>query len=103
MMKPVFRIAAGGAMVLACGLAGSQAMADTGREALLTTSCFTCHSIDATGNMPNLVGYPRDLMISQMQMFSNGSRPSTIMDRIARGYSEADYVVMADYFATIEQ
>ncbi|MCA1789521.1 MAG: cytochrome C, partial [Thioalkalivibrio sp.] len=55
-----------------------------------------------TGNMPNLVGYPRDLLVSQMQAFKDGSRPGTIMNRLAKGYSDEEIVHMADYFATIQ-
>ncbi|AHE97303.1 c-type cytochrome [Thioalkalivibrio paradoxus] len=96
--------------ILAASLAASlataafvpQAAADVTRGELLTTSCFSCHSIDGTGNMPGLVGYPRDLMISQMQAFKDGSRPGTIMNRHARGYTDEEIVLMADYFSTIE-
>jgi cytochrome subunit of sulfide dehydrogenase len=79
-----------------------QAAADVQRGALLTTSCFACHSIDVTGNMPNLVGYPRDLLISQMQAFKDGSRTGTIMNRLAKGYTDEEIVQMGDYFATIQ-
>nr|WP_296747787.1 c-type cytochrome [Thioalkalivibrio sp.] len=76
--------------------------AEVERENLLATSCFACHSIDATGNMPNLVGYPRDLLVSQMQAFKDGSRPGTIMNRLAKGYSDEEIIQMADYIATIQ-
>ncbi|TVP83821.1 MAG: cytochrome C [Thioalkalivibrio sp.] len=79
-----------------------QAAADVERGELLTTSCFSCHSIDGTGNMPNLVGYPRDLMVSQMRAFKDGSRPGTIMNRHAKGYTDEEIVLMADYFDTLQ-
>lgn len=98
--------------ILAAGIAVSmmalayvpQAAAEVERGELLTTSCFSCHSIDleGAGNMPNLVGYPRDLMISQMQAFKDGSRPGTIMNRHAKGYTDEEIVMMADYFDTIQ-
>jgi sulfide dehydrogenase cytochrome subunit len=79
-----------------------QASAEVERGAALSASCFTCHSIDATGNMPGLVGYPRDLLVSQMKAFTDGSRPATIMNRIGKGYSEADIELIADYIATLQ-
>jgi cytochrome subunit of sulfide dehydrogenase len=38
-----------------------------------------------------------------MQMFSDGSRPATIIDRIAKGHTDEEFAMMADYFATIQQ
>jgi len=101
-MKPTRILAAGIAASLAVLALAPQAVADMERGALLTSSCFACHSIDGTGNMPNLVGYPRDLMVSQMQAFKDGSRPGTIMNRLAKGYSDEEIVKMADHFATIQ-
>lgn len=97
------RTLAAGAAVLMIALAHvPQAAAEVTRGKLLTTSCFACHSIDGTGNMPNLVGYPRDLMISQMKAFKDGSRPGTIMNRLAKGYTDEEIVLMADYFSQIQ-
>ncbi len=90
------------ALALAALALAPQASAEVERGELLAASCFSCHSIDATGNMPGLVGYPRDLMISQMQAFADGSRPATIMDRHSKGYSKADVELIADYIATLQ-
>jgi len=96
------RILAAGIAVSMMTIALAPQAAEVERGALLTTSCFACHSIDVTGNMPNLVGYPRDLLVSQMQAFKDGSRPGTIMNRLAKGYTDEEIVQMADYFATIQ-
>lgn len=79
-----------------------QAVADVERAAMVTTSCFACHSIDGTGNIPNLVGYPPDILVMQMRMFKDGTRPATIMDRIAKGYEDGDFVLMGEHFGTIK-
>lgn len=79
------------------------ALADVERAAMVTTHCFACHSIDGTGNMPNLVGYPPDILVMQMRMFKDGSRPGTIMNRIALGYSDEDFVQMGEHFGTIKK
>lgn len=101
-MKRSRILAAGFAVSLLALAHVPQAAAEVTRGQLLTSSCFSCHSIDGTGNMPNLVGYPRDLMISQMRAFKDGSRPGTIMNRHARGYTDEEIVLMADYFAQIQ-
>ncbi|TVP78317.1 c-type cytochrome [Thioalkalivibrio sp.] len=96
------RIFAAGIAVSMMTIALAPQAAEVERGALLTTSCFSCHSIDVTGNMPNLVGYPRDLLVSQMQAFKDDSRPGTIMNRLAKGYSDEEIDQMADYFATLQ-
>ena len=101
-MKRSRTLAAGIAVSMMALAYVPQAAADTTRGELITSSCFSCHSIDGTGNMPNLVGYPRDLLISQMKAFKDGSRQGTIMNRLARGYTEEEIVLMGDYFAQIQ-
>ena len=38
-------------------------------------------------------------MIAAMQAFRNGSRPSTVMDRIAKGFSDDEIKSIATWFA----
>nr|WP_296747438.1 c-type cytochrome [Thioalkalivibrio sp.] len=102
MMKAV-RLPLAAISVSVAALAGApQAVADVDRAAMVTAHCFACHSIDGTGNMPNLVGYPPDVLVMQMRMFKDGSRPATIMNRIALGYTDEDFVQMGEYFGTIK-
>jgi sulfide dehydrogenase cytochrome subunit len=90
------------ALALAAMALAPQASAEVDRGTMIGASCLACHSIDGTGNMPNLVGYPRDLMVSQMKAFTDGSRPATIMQRLSKGYSDADIELIADYIATLQ-
>lgn len=101
-MKRSRILAAGIAVSMMAMAVAPQVAADPTRGALITSSCFACHSIDGTGNMPNLVGYPRDLLISQMKAFKDGSRQGTIMNRLAKGYSDEEIVQMGDYFAKVQ-
>ena len=98
-MKRFYALTAGLALAV-MGFA-PQAGADEVTEGfLVTSSCFACHSVDGTGNMPNLTGgYPPELIVSQMLMFKDGSRPGTIMNRIAIGYTEEQIAQMGAYFA----
>lgn len=101
-MKAVHLSLAAIALSVGAFAGASSAVADVDRAAMVTTSCFACHSIDGTGSMPNLVGYPADILVMQMRMFKDGSRPATIMDRVARGYSDEDFVLMGEYFSSIQ-
>jgi len=101
MMKAVHLSLAAIAVSVAALAGASQAVA-VERAAMVTTHCFACHSIDGTGSMPNLVGYPADILVMQMRMFKDGSRPATIMNRIALGYTDEDFVQMGEYFGAIK-
>jgi sulfide dehydrogenase cytochrome subunit len=102
MKKITLPFAAGAVGALLTLIAPATSLAEVDRAAQITTTCFSCHSVDGAGSMPGLVGYPRDMLISQMQAFKDGSRPATIMGRIAKGYSEDEFVLMADYLSTLQ-
>ena len=83
-----------GATHVAAGPSG-QAVADT---------CAGCHGIDgaSTGpTIPSIAGLSETYMIETMQAFKSGDRTSTIMGRIAKGYSDAETEAMAAVFAKL--
>ena len=49
--------------------------------------------------MSSLAGENKANMLQKLTDFRNGDRPSTIMQQIAKGYSEAQLTLIADYFA----
>jgi sulfide dehydrogenase cytochrome subunit len=49
--------------------------------------------------MPTLAGMPKGLMTALMGEFKSGDRPSTIMQRIAKGYTDKQIGQIADHFA----
>ena len=68
----------------------------------LAATCAACHGPDgrsATQEVVPLAGLPREHIASQMRAFRDGSRPSTIMQQIAKGYSDPQIDLMADYFS----
>jgi sulfide dehydrogenase cytochrome subunit len=68
----------------------------------LAATCSACHGTDghsATQEIVSLAGLPREHIASQLRAFREGSRPSTIMHQIARGYSDQQIDLMADYFS----
>ena len=69
---------------------------------MLANTCAGCHGTagESVGPAsPNLAGMSESYFIDSMTAFKEGERPATIMDRIARGYSEAQIEAMAGYFA----
>lgn len=79
-----------------------KAMDASGAE--IARTCFGCHGVDgmSKGAAPSLKGLPADYLAQSMTNFKNGSRPATIMDRIAKGYSEGEIKAMSAYFASLK-
>ena len=63
-------------------------------------SCSGCHAANprAETPVPPLVGRPAADITSQMIAFKAGQRPGTIMDRIAKGYSEDEIRAIAAWY-----
>lgn len=68
---------------------------------LAAQGCIGCHGVRGTGSdpIPRIAGRPAAEIAMQMNAFAANQRPSTIMGRIARGYTEADIAAVAAYFA----
>lgn len=69
---------------------------------MLAQSCMGCHGTagaSVAGPMPTIGGQNEAYLIEAMKTFKDGSRPSTIMGRLAKAYSEAEIAAMAKYFA----
>lgn len=63
-------------------------------------SCSGCHPRTAgNGPIPSLNGKPADDFMSQMAAFRSGERRSTVMTRIAKGFTDEETRALADYFA----
>lgn len=68
---------------------------------MLSNTCAGCHGTagaSAGHSIPILAGLPSEYFRRTMQQFKNGTRDSTIMGRIARGYSDAEIEAMATFF-----
>jgi len=67
----------------------------------LAGTCTNCHGTQgrSAGAMPSLAGLPQHYLIEQMKQFREGGRPATIMHEIAKGYSDEQTALIADYFA----
>lgn len=87
--------------VLSCLMLGRTVEA-TPPAALLASTCAGCHGsygVSDGPSMPNIAGMPANYMKKRMREYKQGSRPSTIMGRLARGYSDEEIALMARFFA----
>lgn len=93
-----------GLAILMAGLSGT-ATAQTEQAALLAGSCQGCHGVAGAGGH----GIPaihrtmtRAEFTAAMQEFRANRREATVMGRIARGYTDADFAALAVIYARTE-
>ena len=101
-MKPkVAHCAAMAMFALAYAASLTAAAADPNYARNLAASCANCHGTDgkSTGVMPPLAGLDKHYIILQMQDFKHGKRPATIMHQLAKGYSDEQIELMAEFLA----
>jgi cytochrome subunit of sulfide dehydrogenase len=68
----------------------------------LAATCASCHGTEGrsvTAELATLAGLPKDDILTKLRGFRGGARPSTVMQQIAKGYSDAQLELIADYFA----
>ncbi len=91
---------AAGALVTAAAAATAQAAPPSAM--MLTNACGGCHGtrgVSAGLSMPTLAGQSKEFFVAAMKKFKSGERPSTVMGRLAKAYSDADIEAMAGLFA----
>jgi cytochrome subunit of sulfide dehydrogenase len=73
--------------------------ANLGRN--LAATCANCHGTNgqARGDMKPLAGVPAAKILAQLADFRSGAQPATVMHQIAKGYTEDQLRLAAEYFA----
>lgn len=85
----------------AMALSASAALAAP-NAAMLSNACAGCHGThgaSAGPSMPSIAGQSKEAIVDAMKKFKSGARPSTIMGRLAKGYTDADFDAMGDFFS----
>jgi len=92
---------AGLAMVAGCTLSGA-ALAAPPTPEMISFACAGCHGTNGGSaglTMPTLATQSKTAIVEAMKKFKSGERPSSIMGRLAKGYSDADFAAMGDFFS----
>jgi cytochrome c553 len=65
------------------------------------TSCSGCHPAGrwVDTSVPRLIGRDPAAVVSAMQGFRSGQVPSTVMDRIAKGFTDDEIKAIAAWYA----
>lgn len=70
--------------------------------AMLANTCAGCHGTDGISGgptIPSIAGFPAPYLKRMMTEFKSGKYPSTVMGRIAKGYTEEEIARIADFYA----
>jgi len=75
------------------------------QNAVFATPCAGCHGPNgiSPGNIPSINHLSKNAIVFAMKAFKNDKRPGTVMNRIAKGYSDKEISLMAEYFENINK
>ena len=106
---PVFKaalaLAIAGALAAATALpahAAGASLPAISAGARLAANCAACHGTDGMTEgaaLPSLAGQARGALLVALKAFKSGARQGTIMPQIARGYTDEQLALLAEYFA----
>lgn len=71
--------------------------------AMLSNACAGCHGTNGGSaglTMPSLASQSKTAIVDAMKKFKSGERPSTVMGRLAKGYTDAEFDAMAEFFSS---
>lgn len=70
-----------------------------GRGAALAMACSGCHS-DANGAIASLASYSERHLVDRLAGYKSDPDGTTVMHRLARGYSDEDIAVVSAYLGS---
>ncbi len=82
-------------------LTAGGARADMASSVVLANTCFSCHGTDgrSVGAMPSIQGKPASYIELQLKAFRDGKLKATVMNRIAKGFSNDEIKALSRYFS----
>ena len=89
-----------GALILAAMTWASVSARDLSGEGL-ADACTSCHGLGgrSQGYIPSIAGVEKTTLLRQLKAFRSQSAQATIMNRIARAYTDSELEALADYFS----
>lgn len=93
-------VTAAALLALAAATAAAQAP-DPNLARNLAAACANCHGTNGVsqGGTVSLAGQPQSALVRKMQDFKAGRTPSTIMQQLAKGYTDEQIELIAGWFA----
>jgi len=92
-----------GVAAIGLGCCVMPAVAAVATAEMLANPCAGCHGPGGVsiGAIPSIHGYPKEVIVSAMMAFRDGSRPQTVMAEIASGYTEEEIDAIGNYFSEL--
>lgn len=83
-----------------CLMSGTAHAAGAGGSTIGYT-CMGCHGFEGkgSGSMPRLAGLPAEVIAGKLMSYKSGSLEGTVMNRLARGYTDEEIQAVAEFFA----
>jgi sulfide dehydrogenase cytochrome subunit len=91
---------AGPRLVALAALVVTAAVPPAAAQPAGASSCSGCHAPAGTASpIPSLAGRPAAEIVAAVAAFRAGSREATVMDRIAKGFSDEESRAIAEWLA----
>ena len=74
------------------------------KAAMLVNNCASCHGTDGYSSglgTPSIAGLSKNYLVKTMKAYRTGERASSVMSRIAKGYTDTQIDRMADYLSKL--
>jgi len=67
----------------------------------LAADCTGCHGPNgvSAGAIPTIAGLDKAYIVTALQEFKAGTRPATVMQQHAKGYTDQEIQLLAEYFS----
>lgn len=103
-MSSPFALAAAVAAILAAAVPTAAAAEELNAQGL-AEACTSCHGLEgrSQGFIPSIGGLEKSVLLGQLRAFRDQKRSATIMNRIVRGYTDAELEALAEYFSHAKQ
>jgi len=91
--------------VIIVSLLSSQSIAKDFRPAMFANPCAGCHGPDghSPGSIPALNKLSAKYISVTMKAYKSDQRQGTVMNRIAKGYTDEEIDLIAQYFAEVNK
>ena len=67
----------------------------------IAANCANCHGTDgkSAAAIPGIAGKDKAWLEEVLKAYKQGTRPATIMHQLAKGYTDEEIAILADYFS----
>ncbi len=65
------------------------------------SNCFNCHGTEGRVNsaIPSIAGRDKEFLEETLKAYKAGTKQATIMNQLAKGYTDEEIAILADYFS----